>query len=97
MFQKLKQFKDIRDKAKSLQAELEKESVEGSSSRGKVKVTMDGTQKILKVDIDESALSDRSKLEEHVKEAFNDAHKRIQAKVVEKMKAAGDLGLPGMG
>lgn len=89
MFNKLKQFKDLRSRAKDLQTNLEKESVEGSAQWGKIKVTMDGTQKIKHVSIDPSALSDKASLEAGIKDAVNDAVGKIQRVVAGKMK---DLG-----
>jgi hypothetical protein len=99
MFEKLKQFKDLRDKAKILQAALAEEHAEGSAAWGKVKVTVDGTQKVTAVELDPSMLvpAEKTKLEEAVREAMNDAQKKVQVKAMEKMKGMGDLGLPGMG
>ena len=98
MFEKLKQFKDLRDKAKTLQDVLAKESADGAGGHGKVKVTMDGTQKVTTVSIDPSMLkeTEQTKLEAAVKEAVNDAQHKVQAKVMEKMKGMGDLGIPGL-
>jgi DNA-binding YbaB/EbfC family protein len=89
MFQKLKQFKDIRDKAKVIQNALSAEKVEGSGGWGKVKVTMDGNQKILNVAVDDSLLSDKKSLEGAVRDAVNDAVAKIQKIMAAKMK---DLG-----
>jgi DNA-binding YbaB/EbfC family protein len=97
MFQKLKQIKDLRDKAKTIQSALEQESAEGTAAWGKVKITIDGTQKVKAVEIDDAMLAEKAKLEEAVREALNDAQKKIQSKVMGVMKTmGGDLGLPGM-
>jgi DNA-binding YbaB/EbfC family protein len=96
MFNKLKQFKDLRDKAKTIQTELAKEKVEGTAAWGKLKIEMDGNQSVTDVQIDESLMSDRAKLQDAIKEAFKDAVTKAQKKMVEKMKSMGDLGLPGM-
>lgn len=98
MFEKLKQFKDLRDKAKVLQDALSEESAEGTAAHGKVAITIDGTQKVTAVRIDEAMLvaDGKEKLETAVREALNDAQKKIQVKVMEKMKSMGDLGLPGL-
>jgi len=89
MFQKLKQFKDIRDKAKVIQNALSEEKAEGTGGWGKVKVTMDGNQKVQSVDIDESLLTDKNALQNAVKDATNDAIGKIQKIMTQKMK---DLG-----
>lgn len=89
MFNKLKQFKDLRTRAKELQDQLSQESAEGSASWGKVKVVMDGTQKVKSVSIDPSLLTDVHAIEEGVKDACNDATGKIQRAIAMKMK---DLG-----
>lgn len=95
MFNKLKQFKDIRAKAKTIQARLAQEKVEGSAVWGKVKVGMDGNMSVTDVTISEELLSEKEKLESAMKDAFNDAVKRAQRKMAEQMKQMG--GLDGLG
>lgn len=95
MFEKLKQFKDLRDKAKEIQTSLAAEAVEGSGAWGKVKITMDGNQNVTAVTITDEIMSDKAKVQDGVREAVNDAVKKAQRKMMEKMK---DMGaLPGMG
>jgi hypothetical protein len=98
MFSKLKQFKDLRDKAKQLQSTLSQEKVNGSGGWGKVKLTMDGNLSVLSLDIDPSLLTpdSKSKLEAAVKEALSDAIKRAQQKAAAKLKESGDFKLPGL-
>ncbi|MEA3249875.1 MAG: YbaB/EbfC family nucleoid-associated protein [Patescibacteria group bacterium] len=96
MFNKLKQVKDMRDKAKKLQNMLSEESVEASAAWGKVKVVMDGNQSVQSVEIDPEMLSDKRKLEEAMKEVYNDAVKKAQKKMVDKMRKSGDLNIPGL-
>ncbi|MFC1638892.1 YbaB/EbfC family nucleoid-associated protein, partial [Patescibacteria group bacterium] len=87
MFNKLKQVKDLRDKAKTLQSMLAEEKVEGSAAWGKVKVRMDGNQSVLGVDVDPELLkeSEQKKLQDALKDAFNDAAKKAQRKMVDRM------------
>ena len=89
MFTKLKQFKDIRSRAKTIQDALSKEKVEGSAAWGKVKISMDGNQKVMNVAIDSSLLSDGPALAGHVKDAVNDAIQKVQRAMAGKIK---DLG-----
>ncbi len=93
IFSKLKQINDIRSKAKQLQEALAKESVEGTAGWGKVKVTINGNQQILGVSIDEAAMSDRAALEGMVRDATNDAIKKIQQTMATKLKDIGGLDL----
>lgn len=93
MFSKLKQYKDMRNKAKTLQGALAEEKVEGSAAWGKVKIEMDGNQSVTAVHIDEEMMGagSRGKLESAVKDAFSDAIKKAQRKMVEKMKGMGGM------
>ena len=98
MFSKLKQFKDLREKAKTLQTTLAAEAVEGSAAWGKVKIGMDGNQTVTSVSISEDLLQPggKDKLEGAVKEALNDALKKAQRKMIDKMKESGDFKMPGL-
>lgn len=93
MFNKLKQFKDIREKAKVIQSALAQESAEGSAGWGKVKVVVDGNQHCKSVTIDPSVMGDKTKLEEMMREAFNDAMQKIQKVMATKLKDVGGLDI----
>lgn len=93
MFSKLKQFKDIRDRAKSIQAVLGQERVQGTAGWDKIKVVVDGNQHVVSVSIDESLMNDKAKLEGLIKEAANDALNGIQKVLSSKMKDLGGLDL----
>ncbi len=89
MFNKLKQFKDVRSRAKTLQNALSQETAEGTASWGKIKVVMDGNQKVKSVSIDPTLKNDLKTLEEGCLDAVNDAVTKIQKIMATKMK---DLG-----
>ncbi len=93
MFNKLKQFKDLREKAKTIQAALAAESAEGTAAWGKVKITVDGTQHVMKVEIDQSVMDDKTKLEGYIKDATNDGMEKIQKIMATKMKDIGGMDL----
>lgn len=100
MFQKLKQFKDMRDQAKQIHEKLSQESCEGSAGFGKVKITINGAQEVTNVSIDVSLMvaSEKSRLEGLVRDATNDAIKKCHRIMAEKMKGQfGDFKLPEMG
>lgn len=86
MFNKLKQIKDLREKAKVIQDQLSQIHVEGSAGWGKVKITVSGTQQFLSCQIDPDLLSDKTKLEQLVCEAGNDAMQKLQKTMAEQMK-----------
>lgn len=98
MFEKLKQFKDLRDKAKTIQSALATEKVEGSGAWNKVKIEMDGNQQVTSVTIDPSLLqaTELANLQSGLKDAVNDATKKAQQKAMLKMKEMGGLNIPGM-
>ncbi|MDD5567179.1 MAG: YbaB/EbfC family nucleoid-associated protein [Patescibacteria group bacterium] len=96
MFEKLKQYKDLRDKAKQLKDELSQESVVVEFNG--VHVVMDGNQEVLRVEIDPPLLApdQKEKLELACREAFNQALKKIQRLMAEKIRSSGSFNLPGL-
>lgn len=88
MLGKLKQFKDAKNKLKEMQNNLSQESIEGTAAWGKIKITMDGTQKITGIDIDPELLSPdkKAKVEDGIKDAFADCLKKIQKVMMSRMK-----------
>jgi DNA-binding YbaB/EbfC family protein len=97
MFNKLKQFKDIRDQAKTMQSELAKENI--TVNTGGVEVTMNGNLALTNVNIDSDMLSvdKKEKLEKAVKQAHEDALKKMQRVMAMKMKEMGGLpSIPGL-
>jgi len=75
---------------KQLQAQMAQEFAQGSAGLGKVKVEINGVQEILDVQIDDSLMSDKEKLQDLIKEATNDAIKKIQKQMAVKMR--GQMG-----
>lgn len=96
MFQKLKQYKDLRDKAKDLRSKLAEETVV-AEAKG-VSIVMDGNQEIMRVEVKDEllAVDRKSQLEAGIKESVNDALKKVQKVMVEKMRSSGDFNLPGL-
>ncbi len=89
MFNKLKQIKDIRNQAKEMQSMLADVMVVGQSSGSKVMITLDGNQKVQGVKIEGE--HDNATLESAIKDAFNDATKKLQKEMAMKMKDMGGL------
>lgn len=92
MFNKLKQYKDKVATAKKLmdlQKKVAEISVEGTSGWGKVKVTINGLQQMLSCSIDQELMSDKTKVENLICEATNDAVKKLQQVMAERMKELG--------
>jgi DNA-binding YbaB/EbfC family protein len=93
MFNKLKQFQDLRSRAKQIQSTLEKEHVEGSAGWGKVKISMNGNQRVTSVVLTDDVMGDKAKLQDMIKEAANDAAEKLQKLLSGKMKDIGGLDL----
>ena len=91
MFNKIKQIKDLRDQAKTMQSALAEISAEGSAAHGSVKITIDGNQNVKSVEIADSLMQDRAKLQLAVRDAVNDGIKNVQKKMAHKMKEMGGL------
>lgn len=89
MFNKLKQINDIRKQAKELQSKLSEIMIVGNASGGKVMITVDGNQKVQAVQIEDGM--ETSKIEAGVKDAMNDAIKKLQKELATKMKDMGGL------
>ena len=96
MFSKLKQIKDLRDQAKKIQDVLKDVSADGAGAWGKVKVKISGNLEVMSVSIDPELLADQAKAEAGVKEAANDAIKKVQRSMAEEMRKNGNLNIPGL-
>lgn len=91
MFNKLKQINDLRKQAKDMQNAMSQIVVVGQSGGQRVMVTVDGTQTVQGVQINESTASDVKQLEKDVRDAFNDASKKLQKELATKMQGMGGL------
>jgi len=96
-----KKAQQIQQNAQKLQEELEVMEIEGTNDTNQVKVWMSGNQKPLRVEIDESLLSDeKSKIEEAILNAMKSAHETSSATMKDRMEdltGGFKLNLPGMG
>lgn len=99
MFSKLKQFKDIRQQAKELQSKLAEETVTVKAAGEKVVMTLDGNMKMVGLAIDDELLSPAKKeqLQQAIKDAHEDASKKMQRVMAMKLKEMGGLpNIPGL-
>lgn len=90
MFNKLKQFKDLRSQAKTMQSALAQESV--TEEKNGVKLTLNGNLEIMELSLNPELSADAQA--SAVKSCFNDAIKRAQRLMAKKMQEMG--GLPGL-
>lgn len=90
MFNKLKQFKDLRQQAKTMQDILGKESI--TEEKNGIKVVMNGNMEITELTITSEAGKDE--IARQTKTVVNDAIKKVQRLMAKKMQEMG--GIPGM-
>ncbi len=92
----MRQAQQMQENMSKLQEQLASIEVEGQSGAGMVRVTMTCRHDVKRVSIDPSLLADdREMLEDLVAAAINDAARKVEAAVQEKMAAlTGGLGLP---
>ncbi|MEZ4210451.1 MAG: YbaB/EbfC family nucleoid-associated protein [Patescibacteria group bacterium] len=96
MFDKAKQLFKLQAEAKRIQNELKAMEFEGVELGGKVKVMVNGEQKITDMVIDDSLMdpSEKESLIRFLKQATASAITKSQQAAAQKMKSiAGDLGL----
>ncbi|NCB20498.1 MAG: hypothetical protein EOM88_01045 [Clostridia bacterium] len=90
MFNKLKQFKDLRSQAKTMQNALAQETI--TEERNGVKLTLNGNMEIVSLKLNpELNLENQEKA---VTSCFNDALKKTQKLMAKKMQEMG--GIPGL-
>ncbi|PIR07232.1 MAG: hypothetical protein COV55_00625 [Candidatus Komeilibacteria bacterium CG11_big_fil_rev_8_21_14_0_20_36_20] len=96
MFNKLKQYNDLRKQANTLKSALADEIIEVDNKA--VKVVMDGNQNIKSLDIKSEYLSPNKKidLEKQIIEGIAEAIKKVQRKMAAKMQQMGGFNMPGM-
>jgi DNA-binding protein YbaB len=90
MFNKLKQFKDLKTQAKVMQDALAEEKV--TEEKNGVTITMNGNMEVLAVAIADGL--SKETIENNVKSCFNEALKKTQRLMAKKMQEMG--GFPGL-
>lgn len=94
--QLMKQAQAMQEGMRRVQEELATLEVEGQSGAGLVKITLTCKYDVKRVSIDPSLVGDdREMLEDLVAAAFNDATRRVEATVAERMGGlTAGMGLP---
>ena len=97
LFNQMKDLYKLQKEAREMQKKMHGVKVVGVSDDEKVKVSMDGTQEIEEIEINDELLSIDNKrwLIKGIKEALKDAQKRLQRELAKDMdlnKIKGMLG-----
>ena len=92
----MKQAQMMQENMRRMQEQLATVEVEGQSGAGMVKVVMTCKHEVKRIAIDPSLVGDdREMLEDLVAAAFNDAVRRVEQTVADKMSGfTAGLGLP---
>jgi hypothetical protein len=90
----MKQAQQMQENMQKMQARIAEMEVEGASGAGLVKVVMTGKHDVKRISIDPSLMADdKDMLEDLVAAAVNDAVRKVEDMVQEKM-AGVTAGLP---
>jgi len=96
MFDKMKELMEMQKKAQQIKRELENATFEVSSSDGLIKISMNGSQEVKSVSLqDEVKTTEKADLERILKDTYNKAIRRSHEIAAQKMKSMTGLGLPG--
>jgi hypothetical protein len=92
----MKQAQQMQENMQKMQEKMATVEVEGQAGAGMVKVTMTCRHDVKRVSIDDSLLSDdKDMLEDLIAAAVNDAVRKVESTVQEKMGGMmGGMGLP---
>lgn len=83
MFNKLKQFKDLRSQAKQIQNQMEEEVLE--VSKDGITIKINGANEILDMQIEDKLLQDKDRLIKIIKNTFKEAMRDMQKRMAKKM------------
>jgi DNA-binding YbaB/EbfC family protein len=93
--QMMKQAQMMQENMRRMQEQLGTMEVEGQSGSGAVKIVMTCKHETRRVSIDPSVAADREMLEDLLVAAFNDAARKVEETVNQKMSSlTAGMGLP---
>jgi len=98
----LQQAAALQEKFKQLQEEAASKTVEAQSGGGMVRVTVDGSMQVRRIEVDPSLLAanDKGMLEDLITVAVNEGLRQAQKMVAEEMGKLAPMGMlkfPGLG
>jgi DNA-binding YbaB/EbfC family protein len=95
--QLMKQAQEMQENMQKAQHELAMQEVEGEAGGGMVKVVQTCKYEVRRVTIEDALMGDdKDMLEDLIAAAFNDANRKVEQAVQERMSSVtGGLALPG--
>ena len=93
----LEKAKELESKMKKSQEKIKNIQVEGISGSNSVKITLNGENEMLKIELSEEIIKeDKNILEDLIVAAHNNGKEKLKSKTSEEVqKATGGLGIPG--
>ena len=93
------QMRELKAQAEAMQKQMSAIVVEVDSGHGAVKLTVNGSQKILSMKIDPKVIDPEKpeKLESLIVQAVNDGITKAQKTAAKQMMASGNFKMPGLG
>ena len=76
LFDKIKDINEMRKQAKQIEIMLAAEEVMGKSPGEKIKITVDGNQKVKSVEVSDSIVGDRGEIARNIREALDDLNSK---------------------
>ncbi len=76
LIDKIKDINEMRKQGKAMEAMLAVETVTGSSSGAKIKITTDGNQNVKSVEVSSDIAGDKSEVARHIRSALEDLFKQ---------------------
>ena len=88
-------MKQAQQMQQEMQQKLKEIEATGEAGAGMVKITINGDQRLARVQIDESVMNDRELLEDLIIAAHNQAHQKVSESIAEKTsEMTGGLPIP---
>lgn len=78
IFDKLKDINEMRKEAKVIQGQMAQIIIDGSSSGGKIKLSMDGNFEVKSVEVSPEVAGDKSEVARHIRSAMEDLFKNYK-------------------
>jgi len=95
----INQMRELKAQADAMQKQMNAIIVEADAGHGAVKVSVNGSQKVLSVKIDPKVIDPNKpeKLENFIVQAINDGIQKAQKTAAKQMMASGNFKFPGLG
>lgn len=88
--------RQMQEQLESTQKALAAIQITGAAAGGMVTVVINGERRVLRVDISEEALADGDMLQDLITAAVNDALRKVEQAINEKMRSSLASGLAGI-